>query len=321
MEEPDLGIISARDLLQAYDRIKRFIHRTPVLTSQAINQLTGTRIYFKCENLQKVGAFKARGATNAVRQHLLRYPGQAVATHSSGNHAQALSWAAKVARLEAYVVMPSNSTPVKVKAVEGYGGRITFCVPTLEARETTLREVIRQTGATEIHPYNNPEIIAGQATAAMELLEDKTDLDIIMAPVGGGGLLSGTALASHYFRPGITVIGSEPAQADDAFRSFRAGSFIPSLNPQTMADGLRTSLGTITFPLILKYVNDIFTVQEETIARAMRLIWERMKIIVEPSAAVPLAVVMEEPSFFRDKQVGIILSGGNADLDHLPFTI
>ncbi|MBE0647738.1 MAG: pyridoxal-phosphate dependent enzyme [Bacteroidales bacterium] len=309
------------DIENAHRLIRPFIHRTPILSCEGINHMVGCKIWFKCENMQKVGAFKARGATNAIRSLEPVQLKQGVATHSSGNHAQALSWAASLAGIKAHIVMPSNSSTVKVDAVRSYGGNITLCEPTLEARESTLASVIEQTGAFEIHPYNNLKIIAGQATATVELLEDKDDLEIVMAPVGGGGLLSGTALACHYLAPNIKVIAAEPAQADDAFRSFTQKTFIPSIHPDTIADGLRTSLGSLTFPIILAFVDQIVTVSEASIIVAMRLLWERMKVIVEPSSAVPLAVIMENPELFRNKKTGIILSGGNADLDQLPWII
>lgn len=310
---------SLDEIQQAHHLIRPFIHRTPVLTCQGINRIVDAEIWFKCENMQKVGAFKARGATNAVRSldHTLLHRG--VATHSSGNHAQALSWAARLAGAKAYIVMPSNSSRVKVEAVKGYGGEITFCEPTLEARETTLAKVIERTGAIEIHPYDNLKIIAGQATATVELLEETGDLEIVMAPVGGGGLLSGTSLGCYYLAPEVRVIAAEPVQADDAFRSFTQKTFVPSVNPDTIADGLRTSLGKLTFPIILAFTDRIVTVREESIISAMRLLWERMKVIVEPSAAVPLAALMEGHEEFRAKRIGVILSGGNADLEQLPW--
>jgi threonine dehydratase len=307
------------DINQAHGLIKPYIHRTPVMSCQGINRIVNASIWFKCENFQKVGAFKARGATNAIRNLSKTKLQQGVATHSSGNHAQALSWAAKLAGTEAHIVMPSNSSKVKVEAVRGYEGAITFCEPTLEARETTLAKVIKRTGATEIHPYNNLKIIAGQATATVELLDERKDLDIVMAPVGGGGLLSGTALACHYLAPRIRVIAAEPVQADDAFRSFTQRKFIPSANPNTIADGLRTSLGSLTFPIILAFVDRIITVREDSIISAMKLLWERMKVLVEPSAAVPLAALLEGQEELREKKIGIILSGGNADLENLPW--
>ncbi|MFC2101402.1 pyridoxal-phosphate dependent enzyme [Bacteroidota bacterium] len=307
------------EIEEAHSRIRPFIHRTPVLTCQSINHIVDAEVYFKCENMQKVGAFKARGATNAVRSLDPVQQKQGVATHSSGNHAQALSWAAKLAGIDAHIVMPSNSSQVKIDAVRSYGGSITLCTPTLEARETTLKSVIDQTGTYEIHPYDNLKIIAGQATVAVELLEEVSDLAIVMTPVGGGGLLSGTALACRYLAPEVRVVAAEPEQADDAFRSFTEGKFIPSINPDTIADGLRTSLGSLTFPIILACVDQIVTVSEASIIAAMRLLWERMKLLVEPSAAVPLAALMEKNEQFRGQRIGIILSGGNADLDHLPW--
>jgi threonine dehydratase len=311
--------IQSIDIKDAAQRISPHINRTPILTSRSINHLLHAQIFLKCENFQKVGAFKARGATNAVlsldKNRLL----QGVATHSSGNHAQALSRAASIVNSKAYIVMPSNSSKIKVEAVKEYGGLITFCEPALEARETTLARILEQTGATEIHPYNNEQIIAGQATAAMELIEDVNDLDIVMAPVGGGGLLSGTSLSVYYFSKNCKVVAAEPEQANDAFLSFTKRRLIPSLNPDTIADGLRTSLGSITFPIILKHVNSIVTVSELSIIKAMRLIWERMKIIIEPSSAVPIAALMDGKIEISGKKVGVIVSGGNVDLDELPW--
>ena len=313
------SFVTDRDILQAADRIRPFVHRTPILTSHTVNHITGKQLFFKCENFQKVGAFKARGATNAVCSLNGEELSKGVATHSSGNHAQALSWAASLKNIPAFIVMPSNSSPVKVEAVRSYGGMITFCEPTLIARETTLAEVMRKTGALEIHPYNDPRIIAGQATAAYELMQDVGDLDLVLAPVGGGGLLSGTALSVNYFFPGTDVIGTEPEQANDACLSFSQKEFIPSVNPDTIADGLRTSLGTITFPIILDHVKDIITVSESSIITAMRMLWERMKILVEPSSAVPFAAVMKNKVPAHYKKIGIIISGGNVDLDDLPW--
>ncbi len=303
----------------AHQRIKPHINRTAILTSHTINHLFNTDFFLKCENFQKVGAFKARGATNAVlslgRHQLLN----GVATHSSGNHAQALSWAASLVKAEAHIVMPSNSSRVKVEAVKGYGGQVTFCEPNLESRETTLQKIIAKTGATEIHPYNDCRIIAGQATATVELLEDVPNLDLIIAPVGGGGLLSGTALAVHYFSSGTKVIAAEPEKANDAFLSFSQKKFVPSLNPQTIADGLRTSLGSITFPIILDHVSSIVTVSEASIVKAMRFLWERLKIMIEPSSAVPFAAIMEGKIDISGKRAAMIISGGNVDLDDLPW--
>jgi threonine dehydratase len=307
------------EIREAAKRIAGKVHHTPVLTNAAISRLLGADILFKCENFQKVGAFKARGATNAVFSLSVEELRLGVCTHSSGNHAQALSRAAALAGTRATIVMPSNSSRIKVEAVREYGGEIVFCEPTLAARESTLAQVQERTGAVEIHPYNDLRIIAGQATAAMEMIEDSGPFDIIMAPVGGGGLLSGTALSTHYFSPSARVIAAEPDMADDAFRSFRQKELVPSVNPQTIADGLRTSLGSLTFPIILRYVSDIVTCSEESIIRAMRLIWERMKILVEPSSAVPLASLMEGKVDIDGKRIGIILSGGNVDLDALPW--
>jgi threonine dehydratase len=312
--EPDKFTIE-----EAAARIKPWLHNTPVLTSSAINKLFQTEIFFKCENFQKAGAFKSRGATNAVFQFTDEELTRGVATHSSGNHAAALALAASRRGAGAYIVMPDNSNKLKVKAVIGYGGIITFCEPTLKAREDTLAEILRKTRAIEIHPYNDYRIIAGQATAAMELIADHPDLEIIMAPVGGGGLLSGTALAAHYFGHNIQVIAAEPVGADDAYRSFYSGTFVPSENPKTIADGLLTSLGSLTYPVIKKYVDQIVTVSEDGIREAMQLIWERMKIIIEPSSAVPLAAILEKKAEVAGKKTGIILSGGNVDLTALPF--
>lgn len=312
-------LIGPDTIRSAAERIRPWINRTPVLTCSTIDRQFGASFFFKCENFQKVGAFKSRGAVNAVFSLPDEQLAQGVATHSSGNHAQALARAAQLAGTRAHIVMPSNSSKVKVAAVKEYGGLITFCEPTLEARESTLASVIAKTGATEIHPYNNPHIIAGQATAALELIEDVKDLDIVMAPVGGGGLLSGTALAVHWFRPKAITIAAEPEQADDARRSFEARHFIPSVNPETIADGLRTSLGSVTFPIILEHVNSIVTASEAGIIRAMRQHWERMKIVVEPSSAVPLAAIAEGKLHPQGKRIGIIISGGNVDLDDLPW--
>jgi len=289
------------------------------MTSGTLNRSLNSQIFFKCENFQKVGAFKARGATNAVLQLDDQALARGVATHSSGNHAQALSWAATLRKCKAHIVMPSNSSKVKVNAVKGYGGQITFCEPTLAARESTLEKVMKETGATEIHPYNDLRIISGQATAALELFEEIPDLDLIIVPVGGGGLLSGTALSAYYFSPRTKVFAAEPEQANDAYLSFLNKKFIPSVNPDTVADGLRTSLGSITFPIILNYVEDIVTVSETSILEAMRFTWERMKILIEPSSAVPVAALLEKKIPAGNKRIGVILSGGNVDLDHLSW--
>jgi threonine dehydratase len=306
------------DIRQAATRLQGLAHRTPVLTSTSLDELCGSEVFFKCENMQKVGAFKFRGAVNAVLSLNNEEAKRGVATHSSGNHAQALSLAAKIRGIEAHIVMPSTSPKVKVAAVRGYGGRIVFCDPTQDARETTLKQVQEQTGAIFIHPYNNPKIIAGQGTCALELLEQVPNLEIIMAPVGGGGLLSGTALAVHYTQPDVKVIAGEPKGADDAYRSFISGILQPLIEPNTIADGLRTSLGSLTFPIIRQLVTEIITVSEEAIVSGMRFIWERIKILIEPSAAVPFAALLET-THLRHRKIGIILSGGNVDLDSLPW--
>ena len=307
------------DVEKAHHIVRKYAHRTPVLTSAGINKIVGGALFFKCENLQKVGAFKFRGACNAVFSLSEEEAQKGVATHSSGNHAAALALAAKMRGIAAHIVMPSNSPEIKKKAVAGYGATITFCEPTLQARESTLAKVVEQTGATEIHPYNNFFVIAGQGTAAKELIEETGELDIVLAPVGGGGLLSGTALASKHLLPRCKVIAAEPAGADDAFRSFYSGKIIPSLHPKTIADGLLTSLGERNFEIIRKNVDAIVTVSEEKIVEAMRMIWERMKIIIEPSSAVPLGAILEGKIDVRNKKTGIILSGGNLDLERLPF--
>jgi len=307
------------DIESAHKRIGNIIQRTPILFSRGINKMVGASVFFKCENFQRVGAFKYRGATNAVQLLTDDEAKNGVVTHSSGNHAQALALAAKIRKIKAYIVMPKTAPKSKVSAVEDYNGEIIFCEPTLEARESTTSEVIHKTGAILIHPYDNPKVIAGQGTAAKELIDELGHLDIIMAPVGGGGLLSGTAIATKFLSPRTMIIGAEPKNADDAFQSFRAGKIIPSNNPKTIADGLLTSLSERTFTIIKKNVLRILTAREETIAEAMKLIWQRMKIIIEPSSAVPLAAMLENPDIFLGKTVGIILSGGNLDFDNLPF--
>ena len=307
------------DVNEAHLRISEYAHRTPVLNSKQVNQKTGGQIFFKCENFQKVGAFKFRGASNAILSLSEEEAEKGVATHSSGNHAQALALAAKLRGIPAYVVMPENAPKVKVKAVRNYGAEITFCESNLEAREKTLAKVVEKTGATFIHPYNDARIIAGQGTAALELLEDYPDLDMIITPVGGGGLLSGTALAAKSIKPEIKVIGAEPANADDAYRSFQKGELIPVQNPDTIADGLRTSLGKLPFSLIQQYVDDIVTVPEESIVEAMRYVWERLNMIIEASCAVPVAAVFDKKIDVEAKKVAIIITGGNVDLDNLPW--
>ncbi|MEA3358815.1 MAG: pyridoxal-phosphate dependent enzyme [Thermodesulfobacteriota bacterium] len=308
-----------KEIRNAYKRIRPYIHRTPVLTCNTLNQICKADLFFKCDNFQKGGAFKIRGATNAVFSYKEKANNNGVATHSSGNHGAAVALAARWKGIKSYVVMPENSPNVKKAAVANYGAKIIFCKPTLQAREESLANVIDDTGADFIHPYNDYRVIAGQGTAALELCEEIPNLDIIIAPVGGGGLVSGTAIAVSAVSPETHIIAAEPENADDAYQSFRAGEIIPSQNPDTIADGLRTSLGDLTFPIIKKYVKAIVTVSEERIAYSMRLIWERMKIIVEPSSAVTLGALLTEGKEFSNKRIGIIISGGNVDLGNLPW--
>jgi threonine dehydratase len=309
------------DVRQAAERIRPYAHRTPVLTNASLDEQLGATVFLKCENLQKVGAFKFRGACNAVFSLSDEDATRGVATHSSGNHAQALALAARLRGIPAYIVMPENAPAVKKAAVAGYGGQVTYCEPTLQAREITLAQIVQETDASVVHPYNNYQVIAGQGTAALELLEDIPDLDAIIAPVGGGGLLSGTAIAAKGLSAHIRVLGAEPEMADDAYRSLQAGRILPSANPRTIADGLLTSLGTLTFPIIQQHVEQIATVSEAGIMAAMRFVWERAKIIIEPSAAVPVALLWERKIDLNGLRVGIILSGGNVDLDRLPWQI
>jgi threonine dehydratase len=307
------------DIRQAAERIRPYAHRTPVLTNASLNEKLDAQIYLKCENMQKVGAFKFRGACNAVYSLSAEEAARGVATHSSGNHAQALALAAQMRGIPAYIVMPDNAPTVKKEAVAGYGGIITFCEPTLAARESTLAKIAQETGAAIIHPYNNEKVIAGQGTATLELLEDFPDLDVIITPVGGGGLLSGTSIAATEIKKGIRVIAGEPEMADDAYRSMRAGRIIPSENPKTIADGLLTSLGDLTFPIIQQRVEQIVTVSEAGIIAAMKYTWERVKIIIEPSSAVALGVLWEKKIDLSGLKVGVIISGGNVDLGKLPW--
>ena len=309
-------MLQKEDLVKARIRLTPFTHKTPLLQSETLNKITGAKLWFKCENFQKTGSFKARGATNALLK--LSSDVKAVATHSSGNHGQALAWAAKQQGKTAYIVMPENAPEVKVNAVKHYGGEVIFCTPTLEARESTLAEVQQKTGATFIHPYDFWDIIEGQSTAAQEVYS-KLQPDILCPPVGGGGLLAGSALATRYFSSSTKVIACEPKGADDAYRSFTSGSRITSHTTNTMADGLLTTLGEKNFEVIKQNVNEIITCSEESIVQAMRMLWERMKLVVEPSGAVPLATILEHKSEFKDKEVVIIISGGNVDLARLPF--
>jgi threonine dehydratase len=310
----DLAAIRA-----AHDRIRPHVHRTPVLTSARLDSASVANLFFKCENFQKVGAFKARGAVNAVfaLDHMAAQSG--VATHSSGNHAAAVARAAHLRGIPAYIVMPSNSSKVKVRAVEGYGGRLTFCESTQAARESTCARILDETGATLIHPFENEDVMAGQGTAAIELLADVPDLDLILCPVGGGGLLAGTAVAAKHMRPSSKIIAVEPEEAADTARSFAAGHIVPLEKTTTLADGLRTTIGMPNFAIARRYVDDVVTVSEAAIVSAMRTIWETLKIVIEPSAAVPYAAILEQKIAVANRRVGIILTGGNIDLDTLPW--
>ena len=307
------------DIYEAAKRIKPYAHRTPVLTNESLNQKVGAQVFLKCENFQKVGAFKFRGACNAVFSLSDEEAACGVSTHSSGNHAQALALAARLRGIPAYIVMPSNAPAVKKAAVAAYGGKITFCEPTLEAREATLAQVVGETRSTVVHPYNDERVIAGQGTAVLELLEEVPNLDVIIAPVGGGGLLSGTSIAATEIKKGIRAIAGEPEMADDAFRSLQAGEILPSVKPKTIADGLLTSLGNKTFPIIQTRVEQVVTVSEHGIIDSMKFIWERTKIIIEPSSAVAVGVLWERKIDLTGLKVGVILSGGNVDLEKLPW--
>jgi threonine dehydratase/serine racemase len=306
---------------EAAARVAGVVHRTPVVTSDTLDRLAGRRVFFKCENLQKTGSFKYRGATNAVRK--LGEAARGVVTHSSGNHAQALALAARVRGIPAHIVMPRTAPAVKKAAVTGYGGRVVECEPTLEARERVAAEVVAETGGVLIPPFDHPDVIAGQGTAALELLEDVPDLDAVVAPVGGGGLLSGLCVAARGLDPAIRVFGAEPLGADDAARSKAAGTWVPQTGPNTIADGLLTSLGQLTWPIIRDQVEAVYTVTEPQIVAAMRLVFERMKLVIEPSAAVGVAVVLGEEFRALDgvKKVGVVLCGGNVNLDRLPWQV
>jgi len=312
---PDLEVIRA-----AHARIAPYVHRTPVLTCASLDERAGARLYFKCENLQKTGSFKIRGATNAVFSLTPEEAARGVVTHSSGNHAAALALAARLRGIPAWIVIPSNAPGIKREAVESYGGRVTECEPTLASREATAREIQQRTGATLIHPYNDLRVIAGQATAAFEFLEDMPHLDVILAPVSGGGLLSGTAIAAKGLRPAIRVIGAEPRNADDAYRSLASGHLAPAAKAETIADGLRATLCELTLQILRERVDEIVLVSEKEIIAAMRFVWERMKLVIEPSAAVPIAPALDRRIRAEGGKVGIILSGGNVDLARLPFS-
>ncbi|WP_426429387.1 pyridoxal-phosphate dependent enzyme [Winogradskyella sp. HB-48] len=306
-------------LIETHQRIKLFIHNTPVLSSTLLNEMTGAKLFFKCENFQKMGAFKMRGAASAITSLTNEERQKGVVTHSSGNFAQAVALAAKQLNTKAYIVMPENAPQVKKNAVKDYGGNVIECGATPEAREEAAVRIKKQTGATFLHPSNQDEVIFGNSTAAIELLQNKPDLEVILTPVGGGGLIAGTALAAHFFGNTCEVVGGEPFEVDDAYRSLQSGKIERNTTTNTVADGLRTYLGDRNFPIIQKYVDRIIRVDEEEIIRAMKLIWERMKIIIEPSCAVPFAAVLREKEKFKSKKIGIILSGGNVDVTKLPF--
>lgn len=312
-------IPSLEDVVSAYEIVRKYAHYTPIHQSKSVNSILKANLFLKCENFQKVGAFKFRGASNAVFSLTDNEAKLGVTTHSSGNHAAALALAASMRGIPSYIVMPENAPLIKKKAVAGYGAKITLCPANQKDREETQARVQQETGATFIHPYNNFKVICGQGTASLELLKDNPNLDIVIAPVGGGGLLSGTLTYVKGLNPNIKVYGAEPANADDAFRSLRDKTIYPSINPKTIADGLLTSLCELTYEIISSKCDGILTVSEQGIVDAMKLIWERMKIIIEPSSAVPIAAIMEYPQYFKDKNVGVIVSGGNVDLEKLPF--
>lgn len=308
-----------QELIDTAKRISGYVHQTPVLTSESINEIFGASIYLKCENFQKMGAFKMRGATNAILSLSIKERDLGVVTHSSGNFAQAVALAAKKTGTKATIVMPTSAPEIKKKAVLGYGAAVIDCAPTQEAREQAAAKVQEETGSVFLHPSNQIEVINGNATAAMELMEQVDPLDAIFTPVGGGGLLAGTALAAFRFRKQVSILGGEPEGADDAFQSLMAGQIVPVENPKTIADGLRTSLGDVNFPIIKELVEAIYLVSEQEIIDAMLLIWERMKIIIEPSSAVPIAALYKHKDRFKNKRIGVIVSGGNVDLNKLPF--
>ena len=306
--------ISIAQIQDAHERIKPYIHRTPVLTNSALNLITGAKLYFKCENFQKIGAFKIRGGMNAALSFSPDRLSHGLATHSSGNHAQAIAYAARMLGTKAYIVMPNNSPSVKINAVKDYGAEITFCEPNQAAREQTIQNIIQATGAEFIHPYDDDRVITGQATCVKELIEEIPELDVVIAPVGGGGLFSGTCLCTHHLLPQAILYGAEPEGAGDAALSIQSGQVQQALYVKTIADGLLTTLSNNTFHIIQQFVEEILLVSDEEIKAALRLIYERMKIVVEPSGAVPLAAILKNKDKFIDKKVGIILSGGNVDL-------
>nr|WP_293303295.1 pyridoxal-phosphate dependent enzyme [Allomuricauda sp.] len=309
-----------KQLQECHERIKPFIHNTPVLTSRLIDQMVGASVFFKCENFQRMGAFKMRGAANAIMQLPKALQQKGVVTHSSGNFAQALSLAAQSLGVKAFIVMPKNAPQVKKNAVKGYGGIVVECESTLEAREKEAQKIEEEQGATFIHPSNDDAVILGQGTACKELLEEHSELDYVFAPVGGGGLIAGTALAAHYFGNSCKVIGGEPLEADDAYRSLKSGTIETNISTNTIADGLRTHLGDRNFPIVQRYVDHITRVTEDEIVAAMQILWERLKIVCEPSSAVAFAATLKEKELLKGKKIGIIISGGNVDVNRLPFS-
>lgn len=319
MTKESKRIPTLEDVRKAAERIRPYAHRTPVLTCEGINRIAGANLFFKCENFQKVGAFKFRGACNTVFQLSDEECERGVATHSSGNHAGAIALAARLRGIKATIVMPRTAPSVKRAAVEGYGARVVLCEPTHKSRQETLDKIVAKTGQVYIPSYNDPRVIAGQGTAGLELMEQAPDLDVVMAPVGGGGLISGTAIAVSGVSPDTRIVGGEPKGADDAFKSLQAGEIVSCDNPNTVADGLLMPVGDLTFPIIQKHLSEIITVGDDAIISAMRLAWERMKIIIEPSSAVPVAALLERKTDFEGQRVGIILSGGNVDLESLPW--
>ena len=312
-------MVTLKEIELAHDRIRSFIHRTPILTNKSLNELSGASLYFKCENFQKVGAFKIRGATNTVEQLSQAEIEKGVATTSSGNHGAALSMAVTRRGGKTKVVMPNNTPKIKVNNVERNGGEVVWCEPEQSSRESVLADLVEQTGAIVVHPYNDERIVAGQGTCAKELMEDEPNLDMILCPVSGGGLLGGTLLSAKGINSDILVFGAEPSEADDAYRSLVKGKIVANVTIDTICDGLRAQIGTITFPIIQKHVDGIIRVTEEEIIEAMKMIWERMKIIVEPSSAITLGALLKNKDMLSNKRVGLILSGGNVDLNQLPW--
>ena len=312
-------MVTLKDIESAHERIRPFIHRTPVLTNSSIDNLIGAKLFFKCENFQKAGSFKIRGASNAVELLSDEEFKRGVATTSSGNHGAALSMAVTRRGGKTKVVMPHNTPKIKVNNVERNGGEVVWCEPDQKYRESVLKDVVNETGATVVHPYNDERIMAGQGTCAKELLEDVPDLDSIVSPVSGGGLLSGSLLAAKNMKSSITVYGAEPEEADDAYQSLKLGRIVPNKTINTICDGLRAQIGSKTFPVIQNLVDDIIPIEEEDIINALRMIWERLKIIVEPSCSIALALIIKNKQLFKGRNVGLIMSGGNLDLDNLPW--